>query len=208
MAATTTRTRILRDVAQVFNTRGYAGTSMTAVLAATGLQKGGIYNYFDSKEALALAAFDYQIAEIAERFEQALAPVVGAIDRLHTIVAVIGQLAADPVFEGGCPILNVATESDDGLPALRARAQDAMTSWQRLIGSTVKSGVAAGELRAESDPRTVATIITATLEGAVMLTKLYGDGRHMNRTVAHVSNYIESLRIAPSAPSRRPRAKT
>lgn len=203
MALLPTKERIVRDVAQVFNTKGYAGTSMSAVLRATGLQKGGVYNHFKSKEQLALAAFDYQIGLIADRFEQALDGVDGAGERLNAIVGVIGQLAADPVLAGGCPILNVATESDDGLPALRERAQQAMTSWQRLIGATVKAGVASGDLRPDCDPRTVATVVTATLEGAVMLAKLYGDGRHMQRAIEHVTGYIGSL----AAPPRRGRRK-
>lgn len=205
MSGITTRARILRDVAQVFNTRGYAGTSMSAVLAATGLQKGGLYNHFGSKEQLAVAAFDYQIERIADRFEVALKGVTGAADRLHAIVSVIGHLAADSEFQGGCPVLNVATESDDGLPALRERAQHAMTSWQRLIGSTVKDGVTAGELRPECEPRAVATVLTATLEGAVMLSKLYDDARHMHRAIDHVGLYIESLK-ATRAPRRKARA--
>ena len=200
----TTRTRILRDVAEIFNTRGYAGTSMNAVLRATGLQKGGVYNHFGSKEQLAVEAFDYQIELIAGRFQQALDGIVGAPERLHVIVEVIGRLAADPVFKGGCPILNVATEADDGLPALRERAKQAMTSWQRLIGSTVKAGVTAGELRADCDPRTVATVLTASLEGAVMLTKLYGDRRQMQRAIDHVTGYVESLR-APRRVRRKDR---
>lgn len=201
MSALPTRQRILRDVAEVFNTNGYAGTSMSAVLRATGLQKGGIYNHFTSKEQLALEAFDYHIALIAQRFEQALDGIEPATERLHAIVAVIGRLAADPAIKGGCPILNVAIESDDGLPALRERAQLAMTSWQRLIGSTVKQGVAAGELRAGSDPRTVASILTATLEGAVMLAKLYGDSAHMERAIVHMTEYVDGLR-SPSASPR------
>jgi AcrR family transcriptional regulator len=186
----------------MFNSRGYAGTSMSAVLQATGLQKGGVYNHFGSKEQLAVAAFDYMIERLAARFDAALADVDGAVDRLGAIVSVIGHLAADPEFAGGCPVLNVATESDDGVPALRLRAQDAMTSWQRLIGLTVKQGVESGELRSDCDPRGVATVITATLEGAVMLSKLYGDARHMARAIEHVTGYVDSLK----APKPRQRA--
>jgi AcrR family transcriptional regulator len=169
------------------------------------LQKGGVYNHFASKEALAVAAFDYQVEVIAERFEQALDGVAGAVARLQVIVAVIGALAADPVFAGGCPILNAATESDDALPVLRERAQAAMTSWQRLIGSTVKAGVSTGELDPGCDPRTVASVLTATVEGAVMLSKLYGDRRHVDAALAHATTYIESLR-SPSGRRRKVRS--
>ena len=38
---------------------GYVGASMRDLVDATGLEKGGIYNHFGSKEQLALEAYDY-----------------------------------------------------------------------------------------------------------------------------------------------------
>ena len=49
-----TKQRIVEAAAPVFNQRGYWGASMADLMAATGLEKGGIYNHFGSKEALAL----------------------------------------------------------------------------------------------------------------------------------------------------------
>ena len=54
-----TRRRIVEQSAAVFNRHGYAGTSMSELMAATGLEKGGLYRHFESKEELAAAAFDY-----------------------------------------------------------------------------------------------------------------------------------------------------
>ena len=62
-----TRERIVHLAAPVFNKKGYAGASMADNLAATGLQKGGIYNHFESKEQLAVEAFDYAIEMMIER---------------------------------------------------------------------------------------------------------------------------------------------
>jgi TetR/AcrR family transcriptional repressor of nem operon len=188
-----TKARIVRDVAPVFNVRGFSGTSIADLLMATGLQKGGLYNHFGSKEQLAVAAFDYATDLIAERFDRALAGREGAVDRLLAIIGVIRAFADEPVVTGGCPVLNTAIESDDLFPVLRERAQQAMTHWQRRIGGTVKRGVESGELSPDSDPFMVATVITATLEGAVMLSKLYGDASHMRRAAAHVEGYIRSL---------------
>src|SRR5271163_3754272 len=55
----TTRRRIVEQSASVFNRHGYAGTSMSELMAATGLEKGGLYRHFKSKQSLAAAAFDY-----------------------------------------------------------------------------------------------------------------------------------------------------
>ena len=54
-----TRRLILERAAPVFNQRGYAGASMSELVEATGIEKGGIYNHFGSKEDLAVEAFDY-----------------------------------------------------------------------------------------------------------------------------------------------------
>src|SRR5579862_3049417 len=54
-----TRKKIVAAAAPIFNKRGYEGSSMNDLMEATGLKKGGIYRHFESKEALAAAAFDY-----------------------------------------------------------------------------------------------------------------------------------------------------
>ena len=188
-----TRERILESAASVFSTRGFFGASMTDLLAATGLQKGGLYNHFASKEQLALASFDWAVAHVEERYTAALDGVPGAVDRLLAIVEVIRGLVEDRALPGGCPILTTAIEADDTMPALRDRAREAMTRWQRLIGSTVKAGVRAGELRPDADPYQAAAIVTATLEGAVFLSKLYDDADPMRRAVDHVAAYVRGL---------------
>lgn len=188
-----TRERIIQTAAGVFSQRGFFGSSMTDVLKATGLQKGGLYNHFASKEQLALESFDWAVQRIERRYARALSGVDNAADRLLAIVRVIRGLIDDTALPGGCPILTTAIEADDTMPAMRDRAREAMTRWQKLIGSTVKAGVERGELRADADPYVVATIVTATLEGAVFLSKLYDDPAPMHRAVDHVAAYVRGL---------------
>ena len=193
-----TRQLIVERAVPLFNTRGYFGASMSDLIQATGLEKGGIYNHFDSKEAIALAAFDHAVGLIEELFGAALAGKDGTVERLKAIVEVFRGVSDGYPLPGGCPVLNTAVEADDAQPMLRARAQGAMTNWLKLIGGTVKRGIERGELRPETDPRAVATIVAATLEGAVMLTRLYDDPAHMHRAIEHLTGYLESL-AAPRA---------
>lgn len=197
-----TRRRIVARAAPVFNRNGYSGTSMSELLRATGLEKGGIYNHFASKEALALAAFDYAVELVAERYRQALEGKTGAVERILAIASVFIDYVSNPPLPGGCPVLNTAVEADDTEPALLARAQAAMTSWQKLIGSFVKAGVRDGELRPEADPRTVASIVTALLEGALVLARLFDDPAHLHRAYAHLEQYLAGLRSAQQEPDR------
>ena len=78
-----TREQIVERAAALFNQHGYHGASISDVMAATGLEKGGIYRHFSSKEELALAAFAYATDKMKERFTSALAGKESSLERLR-----------------------------------------------------------------------------------------------------------------------------
>jgi len=192
-----TRHRIIEQAAALFNQQGYSGSSIADIMQVTGLQKGGIYNHFASKDDLALAAFDYAAERFQQRFMSALKGKRHAVDRLVAIIDIYEHLLDDPPLPGGCPLMNTAIESDDAYPALRSRSQQAMDRWRALLRRIVEKGVQRGEFRPETDSDTVATIVIATIEGAVMLSKLYGDPIHLQRALGHLRTFVQSQAISP-----------
>ena len=62
-----TRREIVEKAAPLFNQKGFEGTSLSDLMRVTGLQKGGIYRHFSSKEELAGEAFDYAWQKAVER---------------------------------------------------------------------------------------------------------------------------------------------
>lgn len=187
-----TREHILDKAATLFNRQGFSGASLSDIMEATGLQKGGIYRHFDSKEALALEAFDHAVARVRVRFVTALADRRHAMDRLQAIVGVFRQYVTDPPLPGGCPVMNTAIENDDGNPELRRRARAVMDEWRALVRRTVEKGVERGELRADANGDAVATVMISLLEGAIMMSKLYRDGSYLQHAVAHLEQYLEA----------------
>ena len=119
-----TRREIIEKAAPLFNQKGYEGTSLSDLMGATGLQKGGIYRHFDSKEELAAAAFDYSWLKAANRRLDGIDDSANSVDRLKKMIGNFVELRSDLV-PGGCPLMNTAIESDDGNPILRARARKA-----------------------------------------------------------------------------------
>ncbi|BAZ39069.1 TetR family transcriptional regulator protein [Calothrix sp. NIES-4101] len=190
-----TKAMIIEKSAALFNQQGYAGSSMSDIMQVTGLQKGGIYNHFASKDDLALQAFDYAVSQIKQRFRDAWKDKHHAIERLQAIINVF-RLYIDnpehPIMKGGCPLLNTAVESDDAHPALKARAKQAMDSWCNLFGGIIRKGVKKGEIQPNINVDEVTSIIISTLEGSVMMSKLCDDSIHLERAIAHLNNYIDS----------------
>jgi len=190
-----TRERILARSAQLFNRQGYFGASLADIMRETGLEKGGIYNHFSSKEQLALESFDYAYGLVQQRVRQALAGKFDAIERLLAIVSVFQGIVEDPPVAGGCPILNTAIEADDANEALRDRARDAMDSWRDTIHRIINKGIERQQIRPGINADEVASILITTLEGAIMLSNLYKDPTHMQRSADHMARYIETLKF-------------
>ncbi len=193
-----TRERILARSAQLFNRQGYFGASLADIMRETGLEKGGIYNHFSSKEQLALESFDYAYGLVQQRVRLALSGKFDAIERLLAIVSVFKGIFEDPLVPGGCPILNTAIEADDSNEALRDRARAAMDNWRTTIHRIVNKGIERQQIRPGVDADEVASILIATLEGAIMLSNLYKDSTHLKRAADHMARYIETFRLSDS----------
>jgi AcrR family transcriptional regulator len=190
-----TRQRIVELAAPVFNRQGFAGASLRDLIGATGLEKGGIYNHFGSKEQLALEAYDYAMSRVSERLARSQDGLLDGVERLEAMVRAFAGNARRPAVEGGCPMMNTAIEADDTNAELRDRARASMALWHRLVGRIVKDGKADGTFAADLDPYALASTITSSLEGALMLSRLYDDPAHMDRVVDHLVAYVASLRV-------------
>jgi TetR/AcrR family transcriptional regulator, transcriptional repressor for nem operon len=190
--ATLTKQRIIEKAAIVFNQYGYAGSSIGDIMQLAGLHRSGIYNYFKSKDEIALAAFDYTVELLNQAVMTEMLPKNHAIDRLHALIEGFKRFSQHPTIVGGCPILNTATESDDTHPALRKRTQEAVNQIRALIGSIVELGIRQQEIIADADSEEVSLVIISTIEGGMMLTKLYGNELYLNRAAKHLHHYIDT----------------
>jgi AcrR family transcriptional regulator len=188
-----TKAEIIRQAAVLFNQRGYAGAAISDVMEATGLEKGGIYRHFSSKDELALEAFDYAVRLVNGRYLEAIRSSRNALERLGAVVDMFTELEQDVPIGGGCPIMNTAVDSDDTHPALRERSRAALQSWHDMLTSVVARGIRRGELRPDAEPAAVATNLIALLEGGLMMSRLTGDRDHIDRCIEAIHAWIQGL---------------
>src|ERR1700678_159330 len=187
-----TRRRIVEQSAAVFNRHGYSGTSMSALMAATGLEKGGLYRHFESKEDLAAAAFDYAWETVTEPRRRGLENCTTSLEKLLLLV----RNFVEPLpraIPGGCPLLNTAIDSDDGNAVLREKARGALDEWRSVIVESVCQGMRSGELRSDVDPIAVATIVISSLEGAIMFSRLEKTREALFMIGKHLESYLRAL---------------
>src|SRR5215813_7667356 len=185
-----TRQRIISEAAALFNRRGYHGGSLQDLMKATGLEKGGIYRHFSSKEELAALAFEHAWRENFDARQTDLDAIPNNVDKIKQLVT--NFVERRPSIPGGCPLLNTAVDSDDGNPLLRDHARKALKGWQQRMESIVDDGIQAKEVRRGVDGRKVANLIISSLEGALMIARLERSDEALRNAAAHLHAYIES----------------
>lgn len=180
----------MAEAASLFNQRGFEGSSMSDLMAATGLEKGGIYRHFSSKEELAAEAFDYAWRSAFETRMRDLEQVPNSIEKLKRYIAnFIERRSSVP---GGCPVLNTAIEADDGNPLLRERARAAWREWRDYLAEIIAVGVKRKEIRSDVDAKEVATLIISSLEGALMIARLERNKEALLTAQSHLERYLET----------------
>jgi AcrR family transcriptional regulator len=185
-----TRERIVAASASLLNREGYLRTPVSDIMRATGMQKGGIYNHFASREELGLEAFNYAFRRIRERLLAAIAEKTTARQKLLALIEAFRGSPARPDLEGGCPVMNLAIESDDADAKLRQAARQAMGTLHGLFERLIKEGVARHEF-AKRDARATAIHLVAALEGALMLTNLYKDPEYLDAVSKQLTAEVE-----------------
>ena len=187
-----TKAFIIEKTAPLFNTKGYEGTSMSDIEAVTGLTKGSIYGNFANKDEVALAVFDYNLQQVDNITRSEMSKRQTNRDKLLVYVDVYDNFT-NCFPEGGCPILNTATEADDTHPALRKKANNAINNWKNKIMSLIDQGIKSKEFNSNTNAEETALSMIATIEGAIMLTKLTGKTSYRKIILQGVKERLENL---------------
>jgi TetR/AcrR family transcriptional repressor of nem operon len=191
-----TRQRIIAEAAAIFNQRGYEGCSIQAIMDATGLEKGGIYRHFESKEELAAEAFDYAWSIASTKRRLNLESIPNHADRIKQHIANFVTRSGLP---GGCPLLNTAVDSDNGNPVLRDRVRKALRNWQTFLRTILEEGIQTGTIRANADPACAANRIISSLEGAMLISRIERNDLALRQCLEDLSSYVDSELRQPTS---------
>ena len=188
-----TRQRIVEAAAPLFNQRGFAGCSMQDVMQATGLEKGGLYRHFSSKEELAAESFEYALSRAVKTRTDGLEHVEGAINKLCYLV---DRFVTTPApLPGGCPLLNTAIDADDGNAKLRGMVREGIQDWKSRVARIAEEGRQRGEIRNDVNPQQVANTIIAMLEGSLMISRIEGNRDALRDAATTLRQLIESFAV-------------
>jgi len=190
-----TREMIIEKAAELFNCLGFAGVSLSDLMKATGLKKGGIYNHFKSKEEIRIKAFEHMISNVRTAVVDVIRDKKTAKEQLKGVIEFFRSSVLNPIFQGGCPLLNAMVDSDNTDPDFQKSVNHAVNGFIQDIADIISKGIKNNEFKSIVNPMQISVIILSTIEGGVAISRNYTQSQHMNIVIDHLHEYINSLTV-------------
>ncbi|MGD8166382.1 TetR/AcrR family transcriptional regulator [Herbiconiux sp. P16] len=155
---------VIRSAAEVFAAKGYSGTTMDDLAAATGLGKQSIYNSFGGKLQLFLRAYESDAAEMVMSVDVALEYADGSpLQKIYAHVITCALQASegirDSLFNKG------TTELSDQFSEVAGAAVKTFEELEQAYLECLQDAQDQDELESSADAAALAAFFLAFLRG-------------------------------------------
>src|SRR5512144_1373667 len=182
---TDTRNKLVRTAERLMLRDGYSATSVDEVILKAGLSKGSFYHFFDSKEALGLAALEHYYTDRVGRLAAgAYATETDPLRRARGFLKHASRVAED-LWTTGCLLASLAADAAGSnravSNALRKRTSDLRSLLVELLGPLATPQVTAADL---------ADQFLVCIEGSIVLARIYDDPTYLRRGLEQFRRYL------------------
>ena len=154
---------------------GFNATSVQDITEAAGVPKGSFYNHFESKEALGAEAVRAYLERGAARLDALRDPNVPALLRLRQYFVDLNDLFGQGGSTSGCLLGNFGAELSDQSPLIRERVAEAFEVQAGALAVAIAEAQKAGEISSDIPPKSLASFLINSWQGAVMRAKVEQD---------------------------------
>lgn len=176
---------------KVFWQKGYANTSIEDLVNATGVNRYGLYDEFENKHGLFLAALDhYQNAVvgmlfgIVERPDASLAEIRAYFEKLL-------ELSTSEMGKLGCLMANSASEVAPHDKRAANKVEKFRARLQLGFKNALSNAKITGKLSAQVDAEQVADFLTGIMQGLSVMTRSNANPRMMTNIVEVALSHLQ-----------------
>lgn len=158
------REKILQSAENLFARKGYHETSMDDIVKESGLSKGAIYGYFESKQDLFLALSDKRLAFLLDRIQSIFLPEDSAAKKLEKALEITFSNRVEVTREV-CRVNMELWVEAPRITSLQQRLNSRYETAHKFVAEIIKEGVKKGEFRQGIDPHALASVLLAAIDG-------------------------------------------
>jgi len=192
---TRTRRKIIEQSMQLFSVKGYYNTSISDILAAADLTKGGLYGHYASKEDIWYAVYEEAVGIWKGIVFKGIRNNSDPLRRIEKFIEndMLDYLGTD-VFEGGCFFLNMLVELSGQSASMSKQILRGFVRLSGLLRTWLEEADQKGMLRENLDLKEVSNFIIISLNGAAALYISSRDRNILDQTVRQLKSYIRQLK--------------
>ncbi|NQT56451.1 MAG: TetR/AcrR family transcriptional regulator [Desulfobacteraceae bacterium] len=190
-----TRQNITEKSLQVFSVKGYFNTSISDILEATGLTKGGLYGHFASKEDIWYAVYDEAVKIWRSIVFKDMENVTNPLEKIEiTIENHLASYLGEDVFDGGCFFVNMLVEISGQSEKMSNHILRGFVQFSRLLRTWLEDADDKGLLKEGLNYREISNFIIISLNGAATLYSASKDISIWKETITQMRFYIDQLK--------------
>ncbi len=190
-----TRQRIIEKSLQLFSVKGYFNTSISDILEATDLTKGGLYGHFQSKEDIWYAVYERAVEIWRDIVFKEAGGIHNPLNRIgKTIERDLGDYMGGDIFDGGCFFFNNLVELSGQSGAMSSHILRGFIGFSRLLRSWLKEADQKGLLKEGLDLKEISNFIVIALNGAGALYSARRDPGILKQTINQLHFYVNQLK--------------
>lgn len=191
-----TRGRILDAASRLVVERGFAATTVDAVLEASDTTKGAFFHHFESKAALGHALVERYAAADVAMLDEFMARAEAASDDPAEQIVEFLRLFEEAAFglaheESGCLYVSFIQQSQLVDETTIDLIVSAVLAWRARLATKLEAAAALHPPAAEVDLASLADLPCTVFEGAFILVRTLGEPELMRTQLAHLRRYVE-----------------
>lgn len=194
---TATKVRILDAAEKLFESNGFAATSVEAIVEASGTSKGAFFHHFESKRALSQALVKRYVEMDLTMLQAGLDAVAGKTDPVERVLGFLRfyeRWATELVSaDSACLYLAVLTERDLLDDATSEAVQRAIVAWRVEFAALIRAALSARGLSRRINADDLADHLFATFEGGYLLCRGLRSAEPMRAQLRVMRQLVEAL---------------
>jgi len=195
--ANSSRERILGTAEAIILERGFAGTTIDDIIDKAAITKGGFFYHFDGKKQLARALVERYIELDSKVFDElntrADSLSEDPLQRCLIFLNLFAEMVAGMTqVHPGCLVAAFTYETQQFDDEIREMMKGGMLDWRAMILTRLEQIVEKYPPTTEVSLEALADMFSSTLEGGIILARIYGNNQAL---VEQVHAYRTHLRL-------------
>jgi AcrR family transcriptional regulator len=161
---------IIKAASQVFAKKGFSGTVMADIAVQAGIGKGTVYEYFDSKEDLFFAVFEWFAQETETAAKVSISALRGSASERLTVLSESVMQAWFDMKDLFTLVMEfwAASASSQMKQRFKGYFRQAYEDFRAIVAALVREGIQHGEFQEDIVPESVAAALVGTWDALLL----------------------------------------